>query len=110
MATHDRKQWICSSCEEKVQFNATFYDRVKELAEKEWNDMAPLEKGDWRDKVQAEGLYPTIIAETGVAHLCEVKSVREELEQLKLSNKKLWEAIESLKKQIKELSGPQKIK
>ena len=90
-------------------FNTEFYNRVKELADKEWNEMSPLEKGDARDKLQEEGLYPTVLAETGIAHLCEVKSVREELEQIKLDNKKLREDVDSLKKQIKEMAGPHKV-
>jgi predicted nuclease with TOPRIM domain len=84
-------------------YNQEFYNRAKELAGKEWNTITQLEKVDYMDKLKEEGLYPTAIVKTGFAHLCEVKSVREEIEQIKIDNKKLREDIDSLQKRVKEL-------
>jgi hypothetical protein len=109
MAKYEKKKWRCSQCEEFIEFNTAFFNEVKERSHKEWNDMNNLEKADWREKLQADGFYPTILADSGQAHLCDVKSLREEVEALKLENKRLSQRIEKLEHQLQEIREAYKL-
>lgn len=96
MAKYERKKWKCGTCGLLIEFNSIFFNEVKARAKKDWNDMNNLEKADWREHLQNEGLYPTILVDSGRAHLCDVKSIREEIELLKLDIKKVQGDIESI--------------
>lgn len=96
MAKYEKKKWNCGTCGLLIEFNSAFFNEVKERAKKDWNDMNNLEKADWRERLQADGLYPTILADSGQAHLCDVKRLREEIESLKLVVKTTCENVNSL--------------
>lgn len=100
MAKYERKKWNCGTCGLLIEFNSVFFNEVKTRAKKDWNDMNNLEKADWREQLQNEGLYPTILVDSGQAHLCDVKSIREEIELLKLDSKKIWENINTIENDL----------